>query len=136
MLKSCTSFFHQLPSFKPTELSKFVWLAALLVHRCRVVITHPVRDAKHLLLSIIINQHEPCQSSQLPPSSKKSVSARCNLYVQMYALGYCVEKHRCHSCGAHGHGKTLAAQVIPRRMTKKFVKLRQLPGKSMSNQLL
>ena len=43
----------------------------------------------------------------------------------MYALGYCVEKHRCHSCGAHGHGKTLAAQVIPRGMTKTFVKYPQ-----------
>ena len=54
----------------------------------------------------------------------------------MYALGYCIEKHRCHSCGAHGPGKTLAAQVIPREVTEEFVKLRQLPGISISNQLL
>ena len=46
-----------------------------------------------------------CQSSQLPPSTQRR--RRYNLYVQMCTLGYCVEKHRCHSCGAHGHGKTL-----------------------------
>jgi hypothetical protein len=46
---------------------------------------------------IIINR----RSFPHPPA----VVVRYNLYVHMYALGYCVEKHRCHSCGARGHGK-------------------------------
>ena len=74
------------------------------------------------LLSIIA-------ASPHPPK----VGARYNLYVQMYALGYCVEKHRCHSCGAHGNGKTLLAQVLPCGMTKVFVKLRSLPETSIFN---
>ena len=51
----------------------------------------------------------------------------------MYTLGCCVEKHRCHSCGAHGNGKTLLAQVLPCGMTKVFVKLRSLPETSIFN---
>ena len=51
----------------------------------------------------------------------------------MYTLGCCVEKHRCHSCGAHGNGKTLLAQVLPCGMTKTFVKLRSLPETSIFN---
>ena len=65
---------------------------------------------------IIINR----RSFPHPPAAV----VRYNLYVHMYALGYCVEKHRCDSCGAHGPGKALVAQVIPRGVTKNFAKLR------------
>jgi len=69
---------------------------------------------------IIVNHAPPPQSyfSLLSIVNHRSfphplnVGARYNLYVQMCTLGYCVEKHRCHSCGGHGNGKTLLAQVL------------------------
>jgi hypothetical protein len=79
-------------------------------------------------LAIVNNEHYMTAShfsllsiaAVASPIPQKWAPGRYNLYVQMHALGYrlgyCVEKHRFHSRGAHEPGRTLAAQVIPRRM--------------------
>ena len=99
------------------------------VHICGahilIIVNHAPPPESYFSLLSIVNR----RSFPHPPE----VGARYSLYVQMYTIGCCVEKHRCHSCGAHGNGKTLLAQVLPCGMTKTFVKLRSLPETSIFN---
>ena len=90
-----------------------------------IIVNHAPPPQSYFSLLSIVNR----RSFPHPPE----VGARYSLYVQMYTLGCCVEKNRCHSCGAHGNGKTLLAQVLPCGMTKVFVKLRSLPETSIFN---
>ena len=87
-----------------------------------IIVNHaPPPESYFSLLSIVNHRSFP---------HPLNVGARYNLYVQMCTLGYCVEKHRCHSCGAHGNGKTLLAQVLPCGMTKVFVKLAKIVARN------
>ena len=101
---------------------RFIY-AGLIFSLLSITLHHPNHVSHYCLLSI-------AAASPIPP---KWVPDIAYMSSQMYTLGCCVEKHRCHSCGAHGNGKTLLAQVLPCGMTKTFVKLRSLPETSIFN---